>query len=240
MARGSGWWVSPQGKVIRVADNHGAWLMERPEVIGLSDEEVDQMLEEAGERRGQEGQVRSDLISRAVQSGWIRVRYYPSRRGDYLSINVRSGGSGRHARGGSVSDGASGIDSRTADKIMSFFESLEGPKKKHRYKKDASGNPLEIGEFKEIGGPFVPVVISDDVGNKILQTTPMKILYGFSLYSNANESLRTPFVVEHVDTYDNEELVIETKQELNRLLFRSEDVHPVVEQIMKKMGIIKG
>jgi len=63
-----GLWLAPTGEIIRVRDNH------------VSD------IQKHGERLGQEGEAREELIKLVLQRGWVRIRNYLN----YWSVTVDS------------------------------------------------------------------------------------------------------------------------------------------------------
>ena len=76
MAYYNRWWLSPAGELIEVkAQNHGSDITQDPEKFGITKEDVDSAYERSGEKRGQEGLAREELIKKVMARGWLRVRY---------------------------------------------------------------------------------------------------------------------------------------------------------------------
>jgi len=86
MSRGNGYWV--RGDQIKdvTFENHIDDIIRMPEAFGLSKEDVQNAHRVHGERLGQEGKARDELIKKASERGWIRVRYYSGHQGDYWSV----------------------------------------------------------------------------------------------------------------------------------------------------------
>jgi hypothetical protein len=60
-----GWWVSPEGQVIAIDEEHSSYFREHPEVFGLTPEEVDLVQNGSYLDRRQ--------IMQKVQQTWIRI-----------------------------------------------------------------------------------------------------------------------------------------------------------------------
>lgn len=75
-------------EVIETDEAHIRVIMQDPEKFGLTAEEIDEIHDEYGERRGQEGKARNELIKRVARNGWVRVRHYVNKGSDYWSIQV--------------------------------------------------------------------------------------------------------------------------------------------------------
>ena len=74
---GRAFFLSPQGKLIRVGTSHIAEVIRHPEEFGLSLEEIEQAYQKHGEKLGMEGRARGEILSRIIAKGWIRIREYP-------------------------------------------------------------------------------------------------------------------------------------------------------------------
>ena len=77
--RGTGYWISPSGEVIRVLDIHISTITRHPDKFGFTSDELSKFYEDAGEPVGSEGKAREKIMLSAMQSGWIRVREWPGR-----------------------------------------------------------------------------------------------------------------------------------------------------------------
>lgn len=103
----AGFWISPHGKAIPVDKDHIRTVITRPEVFGLTLEEIQRIYDEEGESLYTEGDAREKIIVSLVTKGWIRVRNYSGKRsGDFWSLNV--------AR----------ISDRIKERITDFFQDL--------------------------------------------------------------------------------------------------------------------
>ena len=74
---GRAFFLSPQGKLIRVGTSHIAEVIRHPEEFGLSREEIQAAYQKYGEKLGMEGRAREEILSRIIAKGWIRIREYP-------------------------------------------------------------------------------------------------------------------------------------------------------------------
>ena len=74
---GRAFFLSPQGKLIRVGASHIAEVIRHPEEFGLSLEEIEKAYQKHGEKLGMEGRARGEILSRIIAKGWIRIREYP-------------------------------------------------------------------------------------------------------------------------------------------------------------------
>lgn len=83
-----GYWVrdghSPPAIDV-IATSHVRYLCEHHGEFGFSQEQIEETYRRHGERMGQEGKARDELIKIATTQGWIRARQYRSPR-DYWSI----------------------------------------------------------------------------------------------------------------------------------------------------------
>lgn len=101
MAKAHAYWISPMGKIIPVDDAHIARIVANPDEFDLDDKEVRQMFADRGEKIGQEGGVRGDLVRVLVSRGWMRLRLY---RNMGWTVNMRS------------------VNPRTADHLQGWAE----------------------------------------------------------------------------------------------------------------------
>src|SRR5271157_1897236 len=83
-----GYWVrdghSPS-TIDVTATSHVRYLCEHHREFGFSQEQIEETYRRHGERTGQEGKARDELIKIATTRGWIRERQYRSPR-DYCSV----------------------------------------------------------------------------------------------------------------------------------------------------------
>lgn len=69
------WWISPKGELREVKqENHVTEILANPEAFGTTREAVEQAHERHGERLGIEGKARHEVMVKAMEGGWIRVR----------------------------------------------------------------------------------------------------------------------------------------------------------------------
>jgi hypothetical protein len=80
------YWIDPRGNVIPVDTNHIDVVIRNPETFGLTKEDIEAKYAEYGERMGDEGKAREDIIIDLVKRGWIRIRRYRNRG---WSVNVQ-------------------------------------------------------------------------------------------------------------------------------------------------------
>lgn len=83
---GNGYWV--RGDQIKdvTFSTHIDDIIRMPEVFGLTKDEVHNLYQTHGERLGQEGKAREELIRKVSERGWIRIRHYSGHQGDYWSV----------------------------------------------------------------------------------------------------------------------------------------------------------
>lgn len=75
MAYYNRWWVSPTGDIISVeAQNHITEIIRNPERFGTTREHVEEVYARHGERLGQEGNAREEIMKQVMDKGWIRMR----------------------------------------------------------------------------------------------------------------------------------------------------------------------
>jgi hypothetical protein len=70
-------WIAPAGEIMPVARSHIAAMIAVPERFGYTRNQVEDAFGRHGERLGQEGKARTELIKDLVGKGWIRIRLYP-------------------------------------------------------------------------------------------------------------------------------------------------------------------
>lgn len=87
MAHGEGYWISPTGRVITV-DRHINAILEKPGTFGLTSEYVKDLYDRHGEHLRSEGKAREELLTTAMNRGWIRVREWQGRRGEWVTIET--------------------------------------------------------------------------------------------------------------------------------------------------------
>lgn len=73
------YWISPKGEIVPVSDSHIATVINSPETFGLTLDEIKSKFDEYGEKLGQEGIAREQIILDLIKKGWIRIRKYGNR-----------------------------------------------------------------------------------------------------------------------------------------------------------------
>lgn len=66
---------------------HIAFIINNPDMFGLTKEYIEDLYKQHNEHLGQEGQAREQLVREAVNSGWVRARHHVS-RDNYWSFTV--------------------------------------------------------------------------------------------------------------------------------------------------------
>jgi hypothetical protein len=80
-------WISPDGRLIPVIDNHIGAVIRDQNIFGLTTDDIEAEYAKENEQIGIEGRARRRIILDLVQRGWIRVRMFP-RTGSW-TVNVR-------------------------------------------------------------------------------------------------------------------------------------------------------
>jgi len=79
------YWLSPKNDMVSIDDTHISLVIKHPEKFGLTREYIESIFAKHGERLGQEGKAREELIKFLIDHNWARLRRYK----DYWSINVK-------------------------------------------------------------------------------------------------------------------------------------------------------
>jgi len=81
----TGFWVSPKGKIISTGPNsHIDLVISNPILFGIKKEYINTEHEKYGERVGQEGDARDNILTKVLEDGWIRIRA----RRNFISVQV--------------------------------------------------------------------------------------------------------------------------------------------------------
>lgn len=83
-AYNAGFWVSPKSKIVTVTTNHIGDIISYPNKFGVTRDYINDVYKRYGERVGQEGEARHEIIEYVLNHGWIRVRRYRN----YWSVTV--------------------------------------------------------------------------------------------------------------------------------------------------------
>ena len=78
--------ISPDGLLIRVPQNHIGTVINDPSRFGLTRDEIQTLYERHGEPMGIEGEARKEILLKIIKDGWIRIRRYRN----YWSVSVKS------------------------------------------------------------------------------------------------------------------------------------------------------
>jgi len=78
--------LSHDGNLIHVPQNHISTVIATPETFGLTPAEIGTVYNEHGEKVGTEGKARRELLLRLISQGWIRIRRYRN----YWSVTAPS------------------------------------------------------------------------------------------------------------------------------------------------------
>ena len=89
MAKGftAAYFISPSGEIIYSGGKHIDTIIQYPEKFGLNKGIIEYVYKHYGERMGQEGKAREQLILTLLKSGWIRLRRYGD---NFWSVNVKN------------------------------------------------------------------------------------------------------------------------------------------------------
>ncbi len=68
------YFISPKGEIIRAPQTHIQQVVATPEKFGLYSEFIDHIYDYYGERKGDEGQAREQILISLLNQGWIRLR----------------------------------------------------------------------------------------------------------------------------------------------------------------------
>jgi len=149
-------WISPKGdiRVVKAGSYHINDAIQNPEVFGWNSEDINSLYDEYGERLGQEGSARDNLMTSLLKDGWVRVRirknFYSiqvwdftpnsmNRIENFISSVIEDGINGHHA---TVHDDAKINALKTGKmKSISFGEILKG----HLY--EAQDSVIDMNYF---------------------------------------------------------------------------------------------
>jgi len=80
------YWIDPDGNLAQVDERHILTIMRKPEAFGLTKAYITKVHKKHGERPGQEGNAREEVLTRLMDLGWIRIRYV--KQGDYWGVQL--------------------------------------------------------------------------------------------------------------------------------------------------------
>jgi len=81
-----GFFISPEGEIIRVKQSHIAYVIKHPDLFGLTAREITSTYQKHREQLGFEGRARHEILMKIIKDGWIRIRQYK----ECWSITVNS------------------------------------------------------------------------------------------------------------------------------------------------------
>lgn len=84
--RSNKYWIDPEGKLVEVSDRHILEIIKQPTRFGMTKKWIDAQHKKHGERLGQEGEAREQILYKLMQQGWIRIRYIP--RDDFWALQL--------------------------------------------------------------------------------------------------------------------------------------------------------
>ena len=67
------YWIFPESSILDVSSHHMA-VIRSPEEFGETTQTIHDTYERYGERLGLEGKARSEILTRVIQRGFIRIR----------------------------------------------------------------------------------------------------------------------------------------------------------------------
>lgn len=88
-ASGTAYWISRFGELIEVNTTHIDVIIKEPKKFGYTEEKIAALYEKYGEKIGQEGKAREEIITDLINKGWVRVRRYKN-QGYSVNINRMS------------------------------------------------------------------------------------------------------------------------------------------------------
>jgi hypothetical protein len=81
------YWISPQGTIMPMNHyHHIESIIKDPELFGFTKEQIEETYEKYGEKPGVEGKARGEIMTDAMNRGWIRIRKYS--RPDFYSVQT--------------------------------------------------------------------------------------------------------------------------------------------------------
>jgi hypothetical protein len=86
MTISAAFFLSHDGHIVHVPQNHISTVIADPQRFGLTREEIEALYKEYGERVGVEGKARREILLRIISDGWIRIRRYPNK---YWSVTAQ-------------------------------------------------------------------------------------------------------------------------------------------------------
>lgn len=82
-------WITPHYQVLPVFTSHIEMVIDHPGIFGMDLEEIRQIYARHQEPLRCEGEARAEIIRALVVRGFIRLRRYRNKMGEYWSVNAR-------------------------------------------------------------------------------------------------------------------------------------------------------
>lgn len=79
------YFISPKGEIINTPVKHIKSVLDNPEKFGLNREVIEYIYDTYGEKYGQEGKAREQILISLINQGWIRIRKYGDK---FWTVNV--------------------------------------------------------------------------------------------------------------------------------------------------------
>lgn len=83
--QGSAFFISPKGEIIRTPIKHITAVIRNPEKFGLNRDVIEFIHRQYGEKIGQEGKAREQILISLFNQEWIRIREYRN----FWTVNVK-------------------------------------------------------------------------------------------------------------------------------------------------------
>lgn len=71
------YWIAPEGTIYAVPHSHISFMAEHTELFGITREDYLERYRSHNEKPGWEGKARRELMTEAIERGWIRLRFVP-------------------------------------------------------------------------------------------------------------------------------------------------------------------
>jgi len=86
---GYAFWINNEtGEAIYCPRKHIDVILDYPEIFGFTKDELWAIYDKYGERFRLEGKAREEILKKAIDKGWIRVRKYMGNMGETITFNV--------------------------------------------------------------------------------------------------------------------------------------------------------
>jgi hypothetical protein len=82
------YWISPYNQVMAVNNFHINHIFDNPEKYDMTRQELEDVYSKYDEKIPGEGKAREEIIKSLLKRGWIRIRKYRIKSGEYWSITI--------------------------------------------------------------------------------------------------------------------------------------------------------